>query len=65
MTPSNPPEATPPESGDATPGKPKGTGSRQQTQPNQASQTGSEEFDKGQARDNDGLVNGAKPAGAK
>jgi hypothetical protein len=65
MTPSNPPEATQSESGDATPGKPKSTGSRQQTQPNQTSQSGSEEFDQGQARDNDGPVDGAKPAGAK
>jgi hypothetical protein len=65
MTPSNPPKVTQPESGDATPGRPKSTGSRQQTLPNQTSQSGSEEFDNGQARDNGDPVDGAKPAGAK
>jgi hypothetical protein len=62
---SNPSKDTKHEQGSATPGKPKSTGSRQQTQPDQNSQGGSEKFDQRQTRDGGDPADGAKPASAK
>jgi hypothetical protein len=61
----NPPKEAQRDPGEATPGRPKSTGSRQQTQPNQTSQSGSEEFDQGQTREGGDPADGAKPASAK
>lgn len=65
MPPRNPPKEANDHAGEATPGKPKSTGSRQQTQPNQTSQSGSEEFDRGQTREGGDPAGAAKPASAK
>ncbi len=53
------------ESQSETPGKPQSTGSRQQTHPNQSSQSGSEEFDKASSPGSGEPAEGAKPASAK
>jgi hypothetical protein len=65
MPPSNPRHEAKHDPGAATPGKPKSTGSRQQTQPNQTSQSGSQEFDQRQTREGGNPADGAKPASAK
>jgi hypothetical protein len=49
----------------STPGKPRSTGSRQQTHPNQNSQSGSEEFDKASTSGGGEPAEGAKPSSAK
>jgi hypothetical protein len=48
-----------------TPGKPRSTGSRQQTHPNQNSRSGSEEFDKASTSAGGEPAEGAKPSSAK
>lgn len=48
-----------------TPGRPKDSGSRQQTQPNQQTQSGSAELDRQSSRKNGAEPPLIKPAGAK
>jgi hypothetical protein len=62
--PPTPTADTPPSGGPTTPGRPTEAGSRQQTQPDQVSQSGSSELDS-KLSERTGGPAGAKPASAK